>query len=125
MNELENYVFSLSLAGCILSAILFVLFSQITVRKLRKNPETKDSLGIELTGSWDVFNVAGALSRPKWLNQKYNRSRLSSLVANPDVLYEHTTLFDRIFARVFYTLYVFSGTNMLILAILNALGLFA
>ena len=38
--------------------LLYLLFGQITVRKLRKNPETKQSLGIEFVSGWDILNVA-------------------------------------------------------------------
>jgi len=44
---------------------LFVLLGQVTVRKLRKNSETKDHLGISLASGWDIINVANAFSEPK------------------------------------------------------------
>lgn len=40
--------------------ILYVAFGQITVRKLRKTPATKDKLGVEFASGWDILNVAGA-----------------------------------------------------------------
>jgi len=43
--------------------ILFIIFGQVTVRKLRKNPETKHELGIEFASGWDIFNVASACCR--------------------------------------------------------------
>ncbi len=35
-----------------ITCILFVLFGQITVRKLRKNPETKNHLGVQFVHGW-------------------------------------------------------------------------
>lgn len=43
-------------------------FGQMTVRKLRKNPKTKDILGLEVISGWDIINVAQAFSLPRrWL----------------------------------------------------------
>ncbi len=36
-----------AVAVAFVSAILFVIFWQVTVRKLRKSPETKQALGVE------------------------------------------------------------------------------
>jgi len=41
-----------------IAGFLFVLFGQITVRKLRKNPATKNELGVEFLSGWDIINVA-------------------------------------------------------------------
>lgn len=116
------------LVGCIIIAsiitgVLFVIFGRITARKLRKNPDTKAQLGIELVSGWDILNVAAALSRPKWLSERFKKSGLSYLTANSDILYNHTTPFDRILARVFWYTYVASGTGMILVLILNLFGL--
>ncbi|GGB01939.1 hypothetical protein [Agarivorans gilvus] len=106
------------------ACILYVLFGQITVRKLRKNPETKGQLGVEFFSGWDILNVAAALSRPKWLSEKFKKSRFSFLSANYDVLFINTTLFDRILARVFWFAYVAAGTGMIFVLILHWFGFF-
>ena len=106
------------------ACILYVLFGQITVRKLRKNPETKENLGVEFFSGWDILNVAAALSRPNWLSEKYKKSNLSGLAANSDVLYRNTTLFDRILARVFWFSYAISGTGLILMLILSWCGVF-
>ncbi|WP_236701395.1 hypothetical protein [Thalassomonas viridans] len=49
----------------VIKGIFFVLFEQITVRKLRKNPKTKDVLGLEFMSGWDILNTAQALAMPK------------------------------------------------------------
>ncbi len=115
------------LLGCsallmFITAILFVIFGQITIRKLRKNPATKDRLGIEFVSGWDIFNVAGALSTPKWLRDKFSRSKLSVFIADYQVLYDNTTRFDRILARVFWVTYVISGSSMILLVILDSVS---
>ncbi len=107
----------------LITCILFVIFGQITVRKLRKNPETKQALGIEFASGWNILNVAQALALPKSVTQKIRR-RSMGLEADPDVLYRHTTIFDRVLARIFYILFVFSGSGFAILVILNWLQVF-
>ena len=105
------------------AAILYVLFGQITVRKLRKKPNMKNEIGFEFVSGWDILNVAGALSTPKWLREKLSSSRLSGLSANYQLLYENTSKFDRILARVFWFFYVVSVSLMLIFIAADALSL--
>ena len=121
---LETKLFAIPAAIGFFACILYVLFGQITVRKLRKNPQTKDQLGVEFASGWDILNVASALCRLKWLDNRYKKSRLSGLAANAEVLYQHTTLFDRILARIFWYSYVVSGTGLILMLILNLLGVF-
>ncbi len=102
--SLEDLIFALGFFGGILSLILYVLFGQITVRKLRKKPESKGRLGVEFASGWDIFNVAQALSLPKFITRKLAESPMSNLYANRDVLDENTNLFDRCLARIFYWL---------------------
>jgi len=99
-----------------ISAVLYVIFGQVTVRKLRKNPETKHELGIEFVSGWDILNVAQALSLPAVLEK---RLKNKAFHANTDLLYKHTTVFDRVLARVFYTLFVMSGFALIILMVLD------
>jgi len=107
-----------------IAIIFFVIFGQVTVRKLRKNPQTKHELGVEFASGWDILNVAGALAAPRWLNRKLRNTPLGSLYANADLLDENTNAFDRILARIFYVLYVFSGSALILLMLLNAFGVF-
>ncbi len=93
------------------------------MRKLRKNPETKHELGIEFAGSWDIFNVAQALTLPETVAQRIRRNSMG-FEANPDVLYKHTTMFDRVLARIFYIPFFFSGFGLIILMVLNWFGVF-
>ncbi len=103
--------------------ILFVIFGQVTVRKLKKNPETKHELGIEFVSGWDILNVAQALTLPKSVAQKIRRNSIG-FEADPDLLYKHTTVFDRVLARVFYMLFAFSGFGLTVLGVLHWFGVF-
>ncbi len=115
---------AISVAVAFVSMILFVIFGQITVRKLRKNPETKHALGIEFVSGWDILNVAGTLALPKAIAQRIKRNSISmglgpGFEADPDILYKHTTVFDRVLARIFYTLFVLSGFALILLMVLD------
>lgn len=104
--------------------VLFVIFGQTTVRKLRKNPETKYELGMEFVSGWDILNVASALALPRWLTQKFRNSPLSFLSANAEALDKHTNTYDRVLAIIFFGFFYTSGTSMIILVTLDALGVF-
>jgi hypothetical protein len=122
--SLEAKLLTIPAVLAFFACILYVLFGQITVRKLRKNRETKEQLGVEFFSGWDILNVAAALSRPNWLSEKYKKSNLSGLAANSDVLYRNTTLFDRILARIFWFSYAISGTGLILMLILSWCGVF-
>ena len=108
----------------LLALILYIIFGQISARKLRNNPETKDALGIEFISGWDIINVAQALSIPKAWGRKLSHSPLSSLYANSEILHKHTTWFDRLLAALFYWLFTLSGLAMITLVALDGIGLF-
>jgi len=107
-----------------IAAIFFVIFGQVTVRKLRKNPETKHELGVEFASGWDILNVAGALALPRWLNRTFRSSPLGGLYADADILDRYTTRLDRMLAVIFYVLFVVSGVGLIGLVILDKLGVF-
>ena len=121
-------LFSLLLAigACveIITLILFVIFGQATVRKLRKNPETKDLLGMEFVSGWDIFNVAQALALPRKYAQWRKKAPLGMLHADADLLHKHTTRFDRILARVFYIPFMFAAFFLLVLCLMESFGFF-
>lgn len=117
-------LFAISVAFAFIACIFYVIFGQVTVRKLRKNPETKDKLGFAFVSGWDIIKVAQALSLPRFMTDKFKQSPLSGLFADADVLFEHTTRFDKILARLFYWLYATSGLSMILLMLLDILGLF-
>ena len=112
------------IALSVVVGILYVIFGQVTVRKLRKNPETKNSLGIEFASGWDILNVAKALAMPKMITKKWKNSSQSAFYADIDLLYEHTTKFDRCLGTIFYWIYAFTGFSIIILVLLNTFGIF-
>lgn len=124
MNTIESLMFTIGLAGSFISMILYILFGQITVRKLRKNATLKNALGFEFLSGWDIINTAQALSIPRTLSRKLENSKLSALYANSELLFQHTTKFDRLLGATFYWLLTFSGLTMILLVILDALDLF-
>jgi hypothetical protein len=121
-------LFSLLLAvGCgleLIALILLVVFGQVTVRKLRKNPETKDELGVQVVCGMDILNVAMALTLPKKEAKSLNKSVFNFLHPDPDLLYKHTTRFDKILARVFFIPFMFAGFFLLVLCLMGYFGFF-
>jgi len=121
--QLSTIILGLLLIGALLSMILFVAFGQITVKKLRKNPQTKNELGMELMSGWDVINVAQSLSLPTRLITRYRETQLSYLYANVDLLIKHTNKFDRILAALFYWILTATGFSTIIWASLETVGI--
>ena len=100
-----------------------MFFGQTTVRKLRKNPET-DVLGMEFVSGWDIFNVAQALALPRKYAQWRKKAPFGMLHADADVLYEHTTRFDKILAKVFFVPWMVAALFSVVLMLLNIFGFF-
>lgn len=108
-----------------LACFLYVLFGQITVKKLRNNPITKNALGLEYASGWDIINVAQALALPKSWSRAMEQSPLSFLYANSELVFSHTNKFDRILGFIFYWLLTLSGLFGALLVFLNYIGFFA
>ncbi|MCW8935338.1 MAG: hypothetical protein OQK98_11495 [Gammaproteobacteria bacterium] len=123
MNDIESLMFSIGLAGSFISMILYILFGQITVKKLRKNDALKNALGFEYLSGWDIINTAQALSIPRALSRKLENSKLSAFYAKSELLFQHTTKFDRLLGATFYWILTFSGLTMILLVILDGLDL--
>lgn len=117
-------LFAITSAVCFVALILYVIFGQVTVRKLRKNPDTKNKLGIEFASGWDILNAAQAIALPRFITDKLKQSPLSAMYANTDELLKHTNLFDRILAKLFYWLFTGAGLAFVLMALLDTLGLF-
>ncbi len=122
--DILSTLLGISFAFCLTAAIMCIIFGLVTMPRLRKNPETKDKLGVSFLSGWDTFNVAGAFYRPKWLDRKLKESSLPGLAADSHALYKHTTVFDRVLARMFWLPLCISVPSMLLLAILESLGIF-
>lgn len=105
-----------------LAMILFVVVGQVTVRRLRKNPEIKKSLGMEFSSGWDILNVAGALSRPAWFSKMMRSSPLSFMAADERPLYAHTNIVERILARMFFWSWMISIFSLFFIHVLAKIG---
>jgi hypothetical protein len=122
--NIESILFGSSMGGMLMGLIFYVVFGQITVKKLRKNPDTKDALGVEFASGWDIYNVAQALSLPKSLTRRLEGSPLSAMYARSECLQKNTSVFDKILAFLFYWLFTVSGLILIIIVALNGLGVF-
>lgn len=106
----------------LIACVLYVIFGQVTVRKLRKNPKTKSALGLELVSGWDIINVAQALAFPASWIKRLEQSSISLLYANSKVILENTTSLDRALGSAFYWTMMLSGLSGALLVLLNSLG---
>ena len=121
----DTIFFVIILLAMIIDFILFVFFGQKTVRKLRKNPATKDFLGIEPISGWDIFHVVNALALPRWLIRKVRQSKLAAFFADVDILEKHVTRFDVVLAKLSLGLLLSWTSAIVILMLLNKYGVFA
>lgn len=119
-----SFLLGILFALVLVAMLLYIVFGQLTVRKLRNTPEAKQILGIEFISGWDIINVAQALSMPKWFVRKLKDNQLNTMFADAELLYEHTTKLDRLLAKVLYWLLLFSSAATIFLIILEKLGLF-
>ena len=99
-------------------------FWSVTVRKLRKNPKTKNALGSELASGWDILNVAKALALPTSWSKKFENSPLAFMYANSSLILKHTNKLDRFLGALFFWLWLVSGSAMIFLVVLKYIGAF-
>jgi len=122
--SIENILFNCSMGGMLTGLILYVIFGQVTVRKLRKNLDSKEILGVEFVSGWDIYNAAQSLSLPRSLTRRLERGPLSGLHAKSECLRKNTTAFDKVLAFLFYWVFTVSGLILICLTALNGLGVF-
>ncbi|WP_159820019.1 hypothetical protein [Colwellia sp. 20A7] len=123
--SLFSQLLAVSAAIGFFALIFYVVFGQVTVRKLRKNPKTKDALGSELASGWDILNVAKAMALPISWSKKFENSPLSFMYANSNVVLKHTNKLDRFLGILFFWLWLVSGSTMIFLILLKYLGVFS
>ena len=121
---MKTDILGLILLFMLIAGILFIAFGQITVRKLRNNPETRDALGFDYVSGRDIINVAIALSWPVSWVRRLRTTKLSFFYADPDALQKYTTIFDRCLARTFYWIMTGSVLALLLLMLADSLGAF-
>lgn len=122
--KVESFILVGLIVALILTAISYLLFSFICVRRLRKNPNTKALLGLEFMSGWDVINIAQALTFPHSWSEKLAQSPLSSIYANAQVINEHVNYLDKVLGRIFYTLLILTGFGSIFYAIAFGVGVF-
>ncbi|WP_226668695.1 hypothetical protein [Microbulbifer aggregans] len=115
-------IFTFFFGFMLITCIFYVLLGQITVKRLRKNTETKDSLGVEFVSGWDILNVAQALSLPRSWNEKMEKSPASFLNADFRSIEKNTNKLDKIIAKTFTFFFLSTG---LLIAIMLAHDLFS
>ena len=117
--NLETKLFAIVMLVMFIDMFLLLTFAWTTVRKLRKNPNTKDSLGFEIYSGSNIFGIAQALAWPRSITKKADDAKYSFMIANAELLHEHTSRFDKILARLFYWPMIFSVISLLLLAVLS------
>jgi hypothetical protein len=117
-----SMLLAIDAAFLLIACVLYVVFGQVTVRSLRKNPKTRDSLGLDLIGGWDIINVAQALALPKSWAETLSKSPIGTIYAERQTLMENTNKFDRFLACIFYWTLSIAGMAAPILLILNYFG---
>jgi hypothetical protein len=105
--------------------VFYIVFGQVTVRKLRKNLKTKEALGGELVSGWDILNVAKVLALPLTWSQKFESSSLSFMYANSALILKHTNKLDRFLGILFFWLWLVSGSSMITLVLFKYIGVFS
>ena len=91
----------------VLWGILFVVFGEVTVRRLRKDLQVRRQMGYEFFPGWDIVNVAVALSWPRRLVRWLDRGVFRGFRANLETMYRNTSPLDRMLARAFHGTIVF------------------
>ena len=94
--DFASFGFYTLIALQLLSWALYFLLGLTTVRKLRRNPATRDALGIPIfiTGG-ETGNVAQACGCPVFLLRISARGPLRVLDADRELVFRHTTRLDR------------------------------
>jgi hypothetical protein len=123
MTDRAVYV-GILIAAALIVSILYIAFGQLTVKRLRKNPKTKDALGLEYVSGWDIINVAQALALPRGWSNKLEEKSLFFMHAKASLLLENTNKFDRFLGAVFYWLLIITGLSSVLLVLLNSFGIF-
>lgn len=94
----------------------FALLRLITVRRLLRDPQTRNRLGLDIFPGWQTLNVATTLSWPRAAGRYFDSRPLAMFRAHSQTVYAHTNLLDRCLARLCY------GSQVLIVVLLLALA---
>lgn len=122
--NLELKLFSIISAVIFLDMFLLLFFASTTVKKLKNNPATKESLGFEFVSGYRIFTIAQTLAWPQSITKKNQNKPLSFLQANSELIHKHTNKFDKVLAILFYWPLAISTISLLILITLSKSGFF-
>lgn len=78
---------------------LFFAFALLTVRRLRKDPRTRDLLGLEFFPGGAVLNVSRALAVSRKFARRCDHGGWSDLHANSEAIYAATARWERVLGR--------------------------
>lgn len=112
-------------AVAIVAWLLYLVFAQVTVRRLEKNPDVREQLGFEAISGWRVINVAEALVLPQGFFKLASKTALAGMYANSVLIRANTSRLDKTLAHLFFWSFFGSGFAVLALVVLNLLGLMA
>lgn len=121
MSTATFVIFSMFMLGLVLTCILFVVFGDVAVRRLRKITEIKDKLGFEYVNGRDIMNVAMALSIPRKLNQRDINSKAGFMFADAGSISPYTRKVDRFIAKLFFWSYLITVFTFIVFVILDTL----
>lgn len=110
-------------AAALVAWLLYLIFAQVTVRRLEKDPAVREQMGFEAISGWRVFNVAEALVLPRSFFEMARKTLLSGMYANATLLRAHATRLDRVLAHLFFWTFFGSGAAIVLLVALHYLGL--
>ncbi len=115
-------VYSVIFSSMIVSWILFFIINIKTVRRLRKNPITKNELGFHLFWGWYALNISETLLFSKeWTIRRRNSSN-GYMFANYDLVHQYTTPFEKVICKLCIILSLFSVLGLLTIEILSYFG---
>ena len=113
----EAVAFDITLWSMLVAGVMYLVFGQVTVRRLRKDPATRDCLGVEFMHGGDIGNVARALGWPRWMQERSERGALGFMLARSQVIRQHTTRLDRALGRACFWSVMLSGAFTILLCL--------
>ncbi|VAW86245.1 hypothetical protein MNBD_GAMMA17-1010 [hydrothermal vent metagenome] len=103
----------------IMAWILFLFINIKTVRRLRKNPITRDELGFHLVWGWYAITISLTLFVSKERMAKRRSYSDGFLFANQDLMAQYTTPFEKVICKLMASLVLFVLVCMFLLIAWN------
>ena len=104
MESVAKFLEIVFVLGFSISSFLYVVILLITVRKLRKNPETKSFLDPPSANGFDVIKCSETLAFPLSWYDKYSVQLSMPSLDMTIIFREHTNIFDKAVAIIFFWL---------------------